>query len=98
MVPDTVLASPAHDETAESELVPSEPTPVTQVIRACLTLSSSTIITHLSSARIRKKRQIAAGQRAKNVVSMETTQPRVQKKVKYSKPRDEIDDIFSLTN
>ena len=98
MVPDILLASPAHDESAESELIPSELVPVTQVIRTCLTLSSSTIITHLSSARIRKGRQIATGQKAKNVVSMERTQPRVPKKVKSRKPRDEIDDIFSFTN
>jgi hypothetical protein len=98
MVPDIVPASAAHDEIAESELVPSELMSVTQVIRTCLTISSSTIITHLSSARIRKGRQIAAEQRAENVVSMERTQPRVQKKVKSTKPRDEIDDIFSFTN
>jgi len=81
MVPDIVPASAAHDEIAESELVPSELMSVTQVI-----------------PRIRKGRQIAAEQRAENVVSMERTQPRVQKKVKSTKPRDEIDDIFSFTN
>jgi len=48
--------------------------------------------------RIRKGRQVAAEQRAKNVVSMERIQPRVQKKVKSKKPRDEIDDIFLFTN
>ena len=98
MVPDIVPAPAVHDEIAERELVPSELMSVAQVIRTCLTSSSRTIITHLSSARIRKGRQIGAEQSAKNVVSMERTQPRVQKKVKSRKPRDEIDDIFSFTN
>ena len=93
-VPDNVLASPVSGETVETESVLSKPMSMIQIIRMCSSFSWGIIITCLSSARVRKVRQIEKG--VKNIIS-EGIQPSAQKKVKSRMPRDDIDDIFSFT-
>ncbi len=96
-VPDNVLASPVSGETVETEInepVLRKPTSVVQIIRTCLSFGWAMLITCLSSARIRKGRQIVTEKRTKNIIS---EGPSGQKKVKSGKPRYEIDDIFSFT-